>query len=253
MYGGMRVLLKNDEILKYINDSKYKFISNVEVRASDGTILLYVYKEKVSNRVKPGFTSARQLTNLKKRVANKYSRRVEIVFTQDESQSDLESAFYQLLNRKFDDKIISLVISSRNVGIIDAYMEVTSLTEALKQDIAQHFETILTEGELKLGWIDWLDSPCELPTLVALLRVLKEQQPIGSEQLIAIMQDPYPSISYKWLKNKLDQLRKKGLVMRQRVNGTYALTSDGLHAVPSGARKTSSDIDRALVLGRKRW
>jgi len=41
--------------------------------------------------------------------------------------------------------------------------------------------------------------------------------------------------------------------MRQKSTGTYVLTDSALGVVPAGARYTSSDIDRALALGRRKW
>lgn len=246
-------MLNIEEIKIYLASKKQAYVTDVRIRSSDETIMLYVSQDRVSSRVKSGLTSPRQLNNLKKDITQNFSRSAEVILFQNDAQKELESGFYQILSRKFDEQIISLYISFRDKSVVDGFIEVANLTEQLQTEISEHFNLILKDADLQLGSLYWLDSPADFPTIVALLRVLKVLQPVSLKELTIEIQKDYSSVSDKWLNHKLDQLRKKGLILRQKVNSTYVLSGEALRVIPAGARRTSSDIERALALGRKKW
>ena len=246
-------MINIEEIKSYLASKKKTYVTDVRVRSSDETIMLYVSQDRISPQVKSGLTSHRQLNNLKKNIRQKFSRSAEVILFQNDAQKELESGFYQILSRKFNGQIISLYISFRDKSVVDGFIEVANLTEQLQTEISEHFNLILKETDLQLGSLYWLDSPADFPTIIALLRVLKVLQPVSLKELTTKIQKDYSSISDRWLNHKLDQLRKKGLILRQKVNNTYVLSGDALRVIPAGARRTSSDIERALALGRKKW
>lgn len=245
-------MLNTEEIQEYVKGQNVPFDLKVRLRPSDETIMLYVPQIRVGQKVENGLTSIRQLNNLKKHLFEKYAKPVEIILIQEESQQDLESGFFQILNRKHQDRIVSLYTSFRDGAVVDAFIEVSELGETLQQDIAANFENILKDAAFQLGSLQWLNSPSELPTLIVLLRSLKKLQPINLSNLTVEMQASYKSVTERWINHKLDQLRKKGLILRQH-NELYVLTDNALRAIPATNRRTSSDIDRALALGRRRW
>lgn len=246
-------MLNIEGIKSYLVSKKKNYVTDVRIRSSDETIMLYVSQDRISSKVKSGLTSFRQLNNLKKAITQKFSRNAEVILFQNDAQKELESGFYQILSRKFDGQIISLYISFRDKFVVDGFIEVANLTAQLQTEISEHFNSILKDAELQLGSLYWLDSPADFPTIVALLRVLKVLQPVSLKELTVEIQKDYGSVSDKWLNHKLDQLRKKGFILRQKINSTYVLSGDALRVIPAGARRTSSDIERALALGRKKW
>jgi hypothetical protein len=249
----MLALLSIDEIKEYLVSKKRNFVSEVRLRPSDETIMIYLPQDKVASKAKSGVTSTRQLSNLKKELTEKYSRKVEIILVQNDAQQILESGFYEILNRKFNDQIVSLYVSFRHESVVDAFIEVSNLTQQLEREVAEHFKTVLGEANLRLGGIQWLQSPSDLPTLPSILRALKILQPINLYGITVEMQKSYKSVSDRWVSNKLDQLRKKGLIIWQKESETYVLAGKALGVVPAGARRTSSDIERALALGKRKW
>lgn len=246
-------MLNIEDIKEYLDSHKNNYIFEIRLRPSDETIMIYVSQEKVASKASSDAISFRQLNNIKKDLANKYSRNVEIILVQNAAQQELESGFFQMLNRKFDDQIVSLYVSFRHGAIVDAFIEASNLTAQLECEITEHFKTILNDAELSPGNITWLSSPSDLPTLPALLRTLKILQPVNLHGLTTAMQASYRSVSDKWLSHKLDQLRKKGLVIWQKSSGTYAITGNALGIVPAGTKRTSSDIERALALSKRKW
>lgn len=246
-------MLDIKDVQEFVKSINSIFNFDVRLRPSDDTVMLYVPQSSVATNVKPGFTSFRQLNNLKKKLAEEYSVNSEIIFVQNDAQQELESGFYQILNRKFNDQIISLFTSFSEESKVDAYIEVEELTESLQREIEDHFASLLNEAELQLGVMQWLDSPADLPGLIVLLRRLKALQPVDLSGITENIQENYSSVTDKWVSHKLDQLRKKGFLLRQKSTGTYVLTDKALKVIPAGARRTSSDIDRALALGKRKW
>lgn len=246
-------LINIEEIKSYLASKKNTYVTDVRIRSSDETIMLYVSQERLSPKVKLGLTSPRQLNNLKKDITQKFLSNAEVIIFQNDEQKDLESGFYQILNRKFDEQIISLYISFREKSVVDGFIEVANLSEQLQTEITKHFNIVLKNTELSLGSLYWLDSPADFPTIIALLRILKVLQPVSIKELVVEVQKNYSSVSDEWLNHKLDLLRKKGLIFRQKISNTYVLSGEALKVVPAGARRTSSDIERALALGRKKW
>lgn len=241
------------DIKNYLISQNRIFDFDVRLRPSDQTILLYVPQRKLSLKANKNFTSIRQLNNLKKKLFEKYSRQAEVILVQDDTQQELEAGFYQILNRKFNERIISLYISFREGNFVDAFIEISEINEHLQYEITEHFDNVLSGADLHLGEIHWLGSPSDLPTQIALLRMLKILQPISLHEFTTEIQKEYSSVTEKWLNRKLDHLRKKRFIMRQKVDGSYALTDMGLRSTPAGSRKTSSDVDRALAFGRRKW
>lgn len=252
-FGGMLVLINIDEIKSYLASKKKTYVADVRIRPSDETVMLYVSQDRISSKVHSGLASLRQLNNLKKDITQKFSRNAEVILFQNDAQKELESGFYQILNRKFDGQIISLYISFRNQSVVDGFIEVANLTEQLLTEISKHFNSILEDADFQLGSLYWRDSPADFPTVVALLRVIKVLQPVTIKELIVEVQKNYSSVSDGWLNHKLDLLRKKGFILRQKINNTYVLSGEALRVIPAGARRNSSDIERALALGRKKW
>jgi hypothetical protein len=240
------------EIEEFISEGERPYISNVRIRASDETILIYVPREKLATKVSPGYTSLRQLGNLKKIISERYSSLVEVIFTESESHKELESGFFQFLNRRFDHKIVSFYMSFVDVGEINAWIECLELTDKLKTEIESYFQDLLEGANMKLAKVNWLESSLEMPSIPVLLRLIKISQPVDIQKLSLLLNKTYPMIQDKWLKNKLDTLRHKQLLIWQKP-GLYALTSLGLSLVPTGASRSSSDVSRALDLGRRKW
>ena len=90
-----------------------------------------------------------------------------------------------------------------------------------------------------------------LVTEAIVLRVIKIYQPIIVEEMALDIEKGGYLLDIQKLRNLVDLLRKKRFVYRLS-DGKYALTEKGLKTVPHGNYRVSSDIIRALALGKKR-
>ena len=240
------------KVQKYFEGKKYDFIVDIRHRPSDDVILLYVPQEKILEKSKKGYTSHRQLEFIKKKIAEEYEMTAEVVVTQSEDHFDLEAGVFQILNRKFDDKVLALYLSFSGEEVVNVWIDVVGLNQGLLDDIEGHIRSILEEANIIINAINWTSTESELPTLAAILRETKINQPIDIKRLLDLLHEDYASISDKWLNRKLDQLRKKGFLRREK-NGCYVLTALAIASVPAGTSYTSSDIERALALGKRKW
>lgn len=245
-------MLDDDEIKAHLEAAGRDYVIDVRVRAYDEAILLYIPRERVAPKVKQGFTSFRQIKNLQKHLGEYFSTDVDVIFMKSESHSDLEAGFFQLLNRRFNDRLKSMYISFSGEKVIDSWIEVKELDDLLKAQISEHFSELLAGTDLILGEIQWVGSKVNLPSTPALLRLIKILQPVELGYLSKSLKENYDSVDEKWLKKTLDNLRRKGVLHWQKP-GSYTLTADSLNFVPAGTRRSSSDIDRALALGRRKW
>jgi hypothetical protein len=246
------VLLDADEIKAHLENANRDYVIDVRIRAYDEAILLYIPRERVAPKVKNGFTSLRQIKNLQKHLGEHFSTAVDVIFVKSESHSDLEAGFFQLLNRRFNDRLKSIYISFSDENMIDSWIEVQGLDDLLKAKISEYFSELITGADLILGSIQWVGAKINLPSTPALLRLIKILQPVEAGDLAESLKENYDSVDEKWLTKTLDNLRRKGVLHWQKP-GSYTLTAGSLAFVPAGTRRSSSDIDRALALGRRKW
>ena len=239
-------------ISEFVKEKEYEFIVDVRHRSSDDVALLYVPQEKIIERSKKGFTSNRQLAFIKKKIESECEIAVEVIVMQSKEHFELEAGVFQILNRKFNDRILALYLSFSGQKKANVWIDVEGLNQELQQSIEKHLCNILDEANILVNAISWSSTESELPTLAAILRKIKIYQPIDLNSLLELLHKNFYSISDKWLNRKLDQLRKKGFLHREK-NGRYVLTALGIATVPAGTRYTSSDIERALALGKKKW
>ena len=245
-------MFNTEEILFYIDDRLKKFIKEVRFRSNDEMILIYVSRGVIAEKVRPGFTSIKQMNNLAERISQQFSVEVEVIFTIKGDHQAIEDAVFQMLRHKFPDIVNAFYMSLADEITVNVWMEVSDLTEETQNEIEEYCLNVLQKAELDLGVIDWVDSSKDLPTLPSLLRYLKINQPIKLEPFEQVLREEFSAVSKRWLNKKLDNFRRKNWIIREQT-GNYCLSAKGLSIVPAGAKYTSSDIDRVLALGRKKW
>jgi len=115
------------------------------------------------------------------------------------------------------------------------------------------FSTYLSAFGFTLGKIHRMGSDKDIPSAIAVLRGLKATSPALPETLSGFLEESgFVVPPERWVDAKLDWLRKQNLVLR-RDDGCYVLTEPGLRVVPHGKGSSSSDVQRALALARRKW
>lgn len=227
-------------------------ISDFIVRASDGILVLYVPKDKVSDKAQKGFVSLKQLNNLQSKLKIEFDTSTEIVLLDADSLIKVGEGFVALLKSTFPDIITDARISFLNAHRVSATIVLSEFVESSKKEAVEAFLTaVLTPAHIELQALQW--DEVELPSLIEILTTTKKFQPVKLDNLYDFLSKDYPTLRIGWLNKQLDKLIKKKFLIRERDTETYAMTALGLNLLPKIASRNSSDIVRALDLGRRKW
>lgn len=241
-----RVCEYPDQLAKY-------FVVDIQVRASDGTLVLYIPRDKLSNENKQGSVTRRQIGLLCSRLAGKYNIEVTTVYLTSKKDEALEAGLLQILNGRFHGEIKELYLNIDSNNLVSIWVQVASNALSKKRDIESTIHKVLEISKLKAKTIYWIDDSPLIPTIFVLLKTIKQFQPLTTVKLVSILQDEYPDVEENWLNKSLNVLIKKNMVIREHPSGNYILTSAGLQIVPAIKSRNGTDIVRALELGGKKW
>lgn len=246
-------MLNIADIVELPELQKDYFISDVSVRASDGTIVLYISVEYVSENVKSGFVSKRQLDNISCRLAEKYSAPIALIMTPSPKFEKIGQAVELLLKAKFSGIVEEANFSFLSSEKVNAWIKLIRMDADYTSDIESYLHAILSESSIQFLSCQWVGENSMLPTSMNILIAIKRLQPLNIESFIAYLITDFRDVDSKWLNRQLDKMLKKQLIVRDKVTGNYALTGLGLGLIPSVRSKYNSDIARALDLGKRKW
>lgn len=223
------------------------------VETEDGSLHLFVPEARIGPRATKAKVSPRQMKVLAKRVADTLGVGVEWTTLLERSLEALEEAIESLYSVRFPGCVAHALLSSlSNHPAVLWVQPVQDAPEVSEEDLREAALPVLSQfgvddlEVLKSRATRELTSP-------AVLRRTKALAPVKIRQLeAALAADGFELRSVRQVANILDQLRKKGLIVRSD-SGHFALTQMGLSAVPHGLRRSSSDVERVLALGRRRW
>ena len=233
------------------------FTFTKEMRASNGApadFALFVQADAIGDRADKHHTSWRQMRQLQNDIKRHLGLVVEWIVIPGTQVAALEGALLEILQQRFPNVFAAVFVSSPTLSPIWVWMDPRPDAKDLPD--LKTLETISTELFKVFGF----EAPnvvfangLELPSNLAILRALKIHAPALVEELLDALrkrQTPVPDI--RWLQTKLDTMRKTGLVVRAG-SGQYVLTEQALAIVPISKKRASSDVERALALGRVRW
>jgi hypothetical protein len=246
-------LFKPENISEFPEQLSKYFVLDINIRPTDGAILLYVPKDKISDRNQKGFVTTKQLTKIKSQLSQKYNYPVEVIYLKSRKAETFELGIQQMLNQRFDGKVEQLYLSMSDERIINVWIMLSECEKDIKQEIESTLSNILKESALKKGVIQWIDSKTEVPSVTTILRAVKSIQPSTLRDLLENLSMEYPDLSSKWLNKQLDKMIKGNFLIRENLEKTYALSSKGLSVIPNSMNRNSSDVLRALALARKKW
>lgn len=158
---------------------------------------------------------------LKTRVLREFSKYIEYVHLRQEYR-----------------KVIANVRISKDID--------TEISRSIS-DLVRQF-LILTGHESNDIIIDTID---DFPSLTTILANLRTIAPCFIEHLEdRLRTSKFAVPSTKWLNRRLDELRRKGFVLRNS-NGEFFLTFEGLNSLGTRKDSSSPDVRRALAMARK--
>lgn len=257
MFGGNLGLHKLEQVRSFLKRRRANFFVDLRLRPSDGTVLATVPSASIEKRAGKGKTSLRQLQYIRKAIDKELGINLEFLVSMGEELGTLESGLRLLLESRFPNDVADCFISLSRARLVDVWIDLAHPLSVVSSDKMKQLSRAISDYfklyEMEIGHIDWGGMEKEPPSPVAILRAIKKAAPAPVHTIKRLLEDGGFSIpSASWIERKLDVLRKQNTVLRQE-NGSYVLTDIGLRSVPHGAYRSSSDIERALALGRKKW
>ena len=245
-----------EKLKEFFKAKRFRFAEEIYVQPGSTVVLVSVPVSALS--AKAGFhkISKRKLTSLRQQAANDLGLNIEFVPVKGAIQAQIEAGLNALLQVQFPKQIQEAFLSLRGDGNYDLWFEPVDSTADVDrtiQEIKPALIEYLRQFDSKLCQIKSTNTEASLPSISAVLRHVKILAPATAAQIYERIKaggGNMPSLS--WLDRKLDTLRKRNLLLRFE-DGKYSLTELGLLTVPHSKNRGSSDIERALALGRRRW
>ena len=235
------------KIRKFLRISNFNFL-NVECREQG--VLLIVPRDKVRSKAAKGFISVIQLMVLKNQFSKRFSIQIGIEFSSQNNEQ--ENKIYNSLNQEFDNKIKMFLITIKDEETVEAWVEGNKIDKTLEKKIEEHIKLeYIRLTNRQVGTVNWIGKDQDMPTIPAILKVLKICQPVNIATLKERLKKDYGDISDSWLDSRLKLMKEKKHLKYK--NGSIILTAKSLTFVPGGRRRSSSDVKRSLELGRREW
>lgn len=235
------------EIISFLENGGIKNISSVTDADLDGaSFLVFIPTTLTTNgrRIPSGHKLGRLREQLKAKGIN-----IEYVLT-DGALFDLESGLRAALLMSHNNLVrnVFFQLKDRTGNIwIDPKKPLTPETKAqIKARASEYLKSFnLDAGDIVSTTED------NIPTITASLKIIRLLAPIEASDLASALSNAnFVVPSEDWVRRRLDQLRKKGLVVR-RNDGAYVLSLTGLRALGTGRGRASPDVVRVLALARR--
>jgi hypothetical protein len=231
---------------------KFPMISVKDISDFAGAILLVVPMQKVTALAEKGSITKRQINSISKKIESALNVKVFISYSLSAQKGNIEAGLKAIANANFKKgKITDLDVSFIDSKTIDLF----SFCKSLSTDDTTQWEALVNSYlnglNIKINNFHYEQKLNPEPNAMIILRAAKKIFPFTIAELtVALETGGYHVDSNDWLNSKLDLLRKKNLIIRNR-DGVYRFTQLGLDAVPITKSRQSSDVERILYLARK--
>jgi hypothetical protein len=239
-----------NKIWEALEDSQHKdCISEIAERSSDGSFILHIPIDRVSENAKEGYISRIQLEKLLKNLNEKFSHKFDFLHVESEKLNNLVKGIDLILKAEFGDFIEDINFTFLSAEKINLEIYIQNLDADTQSNLDKYIISVFETSNIQVANIEWIGEIEEYPSVLEILIALKETQPISLENLNSKLRLTDP----KWLNRQLDKLIKKSLLVRDNSSKQYALTGKGLGIIPNTTNNSNSDIKRALSLGYRKW
>lgn len=236
---------------RFLRGRRFPHASRISFNPSLEAIVMEVPSGVVAKVARSGKTSIRQLESVRKQVKSRLG--VDLLFLVTTTDRDeLESGLRYLLKRRFEGVVLDCFVSTPTSSLAHIWLDLAGsgeLPEGLRDAVVEH----LAPSGMSLGDVYIIGASGNSPTKAVILKEAKIRSPVSVKSLgAALVKAGFDVPGDRWLRGKLDLLRKDGLLL-WRQDSTYVLSEKGLESVPLVRSRNGSDVARALVLARKKW
>lgn len=244
---------KEAEIQRYLQDREIG--PAVVARFDDAvqTLFIEVSIGVIRDHADNESASRYQLTRLAHAIARRFSVRTALIYRPPAEFAEIEAQLRSKLAEKWASYVEDVYLSFATGK--EAFAWITSkdpVTADVLSQIIKEVSDHLAAREIALSGSELVVADSEPPSQAAILRAVKALAPASIEQVIDHLEKrEFSRPSERSVRNTLDSARKRGLVVWHEP-GRYTLTSSGLDFVPHTRTRTSSDIERILLMARRR-
>jgi hypothetical protein len=243
------------DIAAFLKGRPASFVSRFKINMNTNSIFMEIPSDRVRDKASGFHTSHRQLAILRRDLATRFHLSAIFIIRTSQELIDLEAGLRAILFRRFPGCVSDCYFSINPAGSAHIYVTVTNqCDDATANALHAAIVSFLTQANLHAESVDLVNVSETQPSIAAILRSIKALAPVTIGEISSHLSGrDFRWPSGHWLSGKLDYARKQGLLLRDK-NGSYVLTAAGLDAVPHTRSRSSSDIERMLLLGRrKRW
>jgi hypothetical protein len=240
---------------EFLADRGIDFISDIQAnRTPPVDFALSIPGDRIAELAGKGQISRRQMKLTQSSVRKELGLQIEWIVTPSRRTSSMEAALLELLEGRYPGAVSAVYISALKIAPVSIWIE-RNPSDRTRPELASLKSVV--EQFLKLYGVEApsvMDGDSEdYPSNPMIMRKLKVHAPVTTERLAEALRSAGLTISdLRSLQSKLDTLRKQGLLVRSNA-GEYCLTELALGVVPHGKSRSSSDVERALALGRRKW
>lgn len=240
-------------VQQYLASKGLGFVVPRVVSPTSGVLVIEVPRDRVGATSASGRTSRRQLAFLGKSLEKKFGRRVLVTLREAQSLDDVAASLRAILKREFEGAVEDVHVSFVEAKAAVVWVETPTIPDAnLVGAMHQETKKVLIEFGIECQAFDLVAPLLPEPSTIAILRSVKVLAPASLPAVIhELGRRGFSCPSEKWLSYKLDVARKRGLVQRDHA-GRFVMTADGLGVVPTSRSSSSSDVERMLMLARRR-
>jgi hypothetical protein len=244
-----------ERLREYLNQRGLDFVSDVKASQATGIdVAIFVSSDRVTKQAEKGCVSFRQMKLLQESIRKELGFAVEWIVIPGDQGAAVETVLREAINARYPNAFTAVYVSSPKLPPVCIWLEPDP--EAKKPPEFDSLRALCRDLFKVFG----LDAPTlllgeteQLPTNPTILRSLKINSPASAEELAGHLRSGSSLVpNVRWLETKLDTLRRNGFVSRSS-DGEYSLTEFALSVVPYSKSRSSSDVERALALGRRKW
>lgn len=247
--------MDNLDVLKsYLASKGFALASEIRELSNTESFLILIPEESIGESIEKGKTSKKQLIFLKKQIKTDLRIEVDFLPIRGVVQRTISFVVNSAITKNFKTQPVTCAGTSLEKNLVDIWLEadreIPEEEMALfKKDVQEYLTGLF---KLSLGEVHLFCPERNTPSDIAIIRAVKTIEPADLEAIYDFcIRRGFHIPSPSWLQGKLDKIRKGKQVFRQK-NGTYLVTEVGLSVIPSMGW-SSSDVERALALGRKKW
>jgi hypothetical protein len=243
-----------EQVREWLRKKRFPAQVSILDAPQPGVVLVFVPSLVVAQKKAGGKTSVRQMAHLRRMAHGDLAIDIEFRVGTDDGLHDIESGLIAVVREALSRQEVHAFVTSSLKGMtdvwIDAQVKERGPSRVPAARVTEVVRDYLSKVGLTLHQVYWQGSM--VPSSVNLLRVVKVLEPVTVGRIAEYLQrKDYLGVPVRWVKAQLDRLRRDGLIAWRQ--NEYVITASGLSLLPSSRGPASSDIERALVLGRRRW